>query len=188
LDPSKINDTVDSIVGHLENCDLETLNTLRPLLKKLIDEIETSVHQAKTNQKQNLRTENPHKTCFAHGSVAKRVKRFYFRMQSVIRFVEKVDDQLRVGPEKKMIIHNMSDTGIALLSPQPMKRGQNVHITIPNLEGLKMKPLIAVVIRCQDHGDGWYTIGSKFLQPPSAELLNKIKTTTAVIEEINRSE
>ena len=102
----------------------------------------------------------------------------------IIRVVEKVGDQLRLGPEKKMIVHNMSQSGIALLSPRPMKSGQNIHITIPGLNGIQIKPLIAIVIRCQDHGDGWYTIGSKFHQEPPAELLEDIKAATVVMEEI----
>jgi len=128
------------------------------------------------------------KYCLPEESVVKRFKRVYFRMQMIVRVIEKVGDQCRVGPEKKMIVHNMSLSGIALLSPRPIKSGQNIHIAVGELDGQPMKPLIAVVIRCQDHGDGWYTVGSKFLQPPTSELLDKIKSTTAVMEEIDRSE
>jgi len=103
----------------------------------------------------------------------------------IIRVLEKVGDQLRVGPEKKMIVHNMSQSGIALLAPRPMKSGQNIHITIPGLSGIQTKPMVAIVVRCRSHNDGWYTIGARFHQEPAAELIENIKTVTVVMEEIS---
>lgn len=124
---------------------------------------------------------------YTPGCFIKRLKRFYFRMPMIIRIVEKVGEKLRVGPEKKIIVHNMSQSGIALLSPRPMKIGQNIHITIPGLNGIQTKPIVAIVIRCQSHGDGWYTIGSKFHREPPADLIENIKTVTVVMEEFANS-
>lgn len=65
-----------------------------------------------------------------------------------------------------------------------MESGQNIHISIPGLSGIQTKPMVAIVIRCQSHGDGWYTIGAKFHQEPPAELIENIKTVTVVMEEV----
>ena len=65
-----------------------------------------------------------------------------------------------------------------------MKPGQNIHLTIPALESVGMKPLVAIVMRCKDHADGWYTIGARFLEQQPDSLIESIKTITFVTEEL----
>lgn len=117
-------------------------------------------------------------------SFIKRMKRFYFRMPMIIRVVEKVGRQVRIGPAERMIVHNMSQTGIGLLAPRRMASGQNIHIAVPGLAAMQSKPIIAIAVRCQDHGDGWFTIGARFHQPQERDVIENIKTITMVMEEI----
>lgn len=99
--------------------------------------------------------------------------RYYFRIPAYIRTIKRVEEELKLGPAKSIIIHNMSSSGLGLLSCRPMKPDQNICITIPILG--KPIHLIALVVRCYDHGDGWYTVGAKFHTPVEKNLIQNLR-------------
>ncbi|MCH9023517.1 MAG: HD domain-containing protein, partial [Planctomycetes bacterium] len=92
----------------------------------------------------------------------KRMKRFYFRMPMDIQEVDRVGDQFVLGPSERMIVHNISCSGIGFISPHPFAVDQNIYISIPCLENLEAVPFAAGVVHCRKHKDGWYTMGAKF--------------------------
>jgi hypothetical protein len=99
--------------------------------------------------------------------------RYYFRMQAFIRHIKRLGSELKLGPSNSIIIHNMSASGLGLLSPRPIKPDKNICVTIPILN--KPIHLIAVVVRCFDHGDGWFTVGAKFHSPVDKKFIQNIK-------------
>jgi HD-GYP domain-containing protein (c-di-GMP phosphodiesterase class II) len=113
-----------------------------------------------------------------------RRKRFYFRMPVQVRKIAFVDKQVRLGPPEQMMTHNMSRSGLGLLGSRPLATGQHIHITVTALQETNPHPLIAAVVCSKDHGNGWYTIGARFHQLQSNELIEKIRLVTPVTEEL----
>lgn len=114
----------------------------------------------------------------------KRMKRVHFRLPLHVRLMTKAGESYRLGPPKRMTVHNMSQSGLGILSPHVMKSGQNIHLSIPALDSVGMRPLVAIVTRCKDHADGWYTVGARFLEQQPESLIETIKTITFVSEEL----
>ena len=106
--------------------------------------------------------------------------RYHFRLRAMLRKIQRVKDNLRAGPAEKIIVHNISCSGIGLLNPKPLKLNENIMISIAGNDSEQQTNLIAVVIRCVDHADGWFTIGTKFHQQQSDSLIDKIRNITPV--------
>ncbi len=104
--------------------------------------------------------------------------RYHFRLRAMLRKIQRVKDNLRVGPAEKIIVHNISCSGIGLLNPKPLKLNENIMISIAGNDSEQQTNLTAVVIRCVDHADGWFTIGTKFHQQQSDSLIDKIRNIT----------
>jgi len=137
-----------------------------------------------------LRVESTEQDClpkdkFIAKQYIKRMKRFYFRMPMDIRALERVGDQFVLGPSERMIVHNMSCSGIGLISPHPFAVDQNIYISIPCLESLQAAPFVAGVVHCRDHKDGWYTVGAKFHQLQPQSFIEHLKLFTIVTEELS---
>jgi len=107
---------------------------------------------------------------------------YFFRIPIIVRKLKKIQDRYTLGPEEKMIAHKISCSGIGLLSPHPMPLNENIHISGSHFKEINLTKLVAVVIGCRDHGDGWYSIDTQFHQPQSPEIINKLRTVTDVRE------
>ncbi len=105
----------------------------------------------------------------------RRYVRHYFRMESVLRMIKRVNDSPTLGTAEKVIVHNVSCSGAGLLSQRPLKPGDNVCLSILGKGEYKIPPFIGIVIRCDEHQDGWYTVGIDFYKPLMAEIIQKIK-------------
>ena len=101
---------------------------------------------------------------------------YYFRIPIIVRRLKQIQGRLTLGPTEKMIAHKISRTGIGLLSPRPIPLDQNIYLSAPQFEQIELKQLLAVVISCRDHGDGWFTIDAQFHKQQSAEIINKLKS------------
>ena len=104
----------------------------------------------------------------------RRHKRFYFRIKTSVKTVTVVNKQWQFGPEMSVIAHNISQSGIGILSPYKYKMGEvlNISIYVPKLE--KTINYFAKVVRYMDHTDGWYTIGAEFIKEKSTEHINEV--------------
>ena len=115
----------------------------------------------------------------------KRMRRFYFRLPMNMRQVHRAGDKLRLSPPSRVIVHNLSASGVAILASELLEIGQNLHLTIPALERLRPQPLLAHVVRCREHGDGWYTIGARFFETQPDEIIADLRAITMVTEEVH---
>jgi len=107
---------------------------------------------------------------------------YYFRMPITVKRVGHIKERLVVGSKEKVIAHKISCLNIGLLSPRPFALDQNILISAPQLEAIKLDKLLAVVTQCRDHNDGWYTVTAQFPKPQSAQVIDQIKTIIAVRE------
>ena len=113
----------------------------------------------------------------------RRHHRYYFRMGMILRRVNRSGNKLLFTEPEKVIVHNISCSGLALLSPRPLALQQNICISTPSCDSAAPHHLVAVVVRCMDHGDGWHTVGAQFYQEQSAQIIDSIKQRTAISKE-----
>ncbi len=104
----------------------------------------------------------------------RRHKRYYFRIKTSVRTVSVTNKQWRLGPEKSVIAHNISQSGMGLLSPNKYEIGQIISISlyVPKLG--KTINYFAKIVRYMDHTDGWYTLGAEFVKEKTYEHVNEI--------------
>ncbi|MBN1765602.1 MAG: HD domain-containing protein [Sedimentisphaerales bacterium] len=107
---------------------------------------------------------------------------YYFRIPVVLQRLHKIKDKLILGPQEKVIAHKISCLSLGLLSDRPFELDQNICIVDTKLQSIGLGRLLAVVIRCQDHSDGWYTVDAKFHKPQPPEVIEKLKTITVIRE------
>lgn len=106
--------------------------------------------------------------------------RCYFRLQALLRRIKRVNGNLTLDSAEKIIVHNISRSGLGLLSSQALKPDQNICVSISKSGSKKPGNLIAVVVRCVDHADGWFTVGAQFHSIQSPDAISDIKNSTFV--------
>ncbi|MBN2210660.1 MAG: HD domain-containing protein [Sedimentisphaerales bacterium] len=103
----------------------------------------------------------------------RRHPRHYFRVSAELCPIIKAGDKLRLGPAEKVIVHNISRSGVGLLSSRPLDIDQNIC-----LKFLREKPAIpdltGVIVRKLLHSDGWHTLGIKLHKILSEEMVSTI--------------
>jgi len=106
--------------------------------------------------------------------------RHFFRLEGQLRRIKRIQGKPTLGSAEDVIIHNISCTGLGLLSQQPLSPNENICVTI--LKGKKQTKInfIAIAVHCHEHQDGWYTIGAKFYEPQSNEIISRIKSPSFV--------
>ena len=109
-------------------------------------------------------------------SEKRRYVRHYFRMEADLRMIKRINDSPVLGNPDKVIVHNISCSGIGLLSQRLLKPGDNVCLSVLGKGEYKIPPFIGIVIRCDEHQDGWYTVGIDFYKPLSAEIIHEIRS------------
>ncbi|MCF7957178.1 MAG: HD domain-containing protein [Phycisphaerae bacterium] len=102
-------------------------------------------------------------------------QRYYFRLQVPIRMIKYSKDRLALEEAEKIILHNVSASGIGFLSPKPLSIDENFCITIPKIDEKLPLNLSATIVRCNDHQDGWFTIGAKFHKMQDAVFVRKFR-------------
>jgi len=102
-------------------------------------------------------------------------KRHYFRAFAEIRMPSAKDSDIKLVPAEKMILHNLSLSGLGFLSPQPLQVGRKIYLTLPQLATTQCGQLSAVIVRCKDNGNGWFTVGAKLDQNLPPRFLDQIK-------------
>jgi len=132
--------------------------------------------------------ENPNKGKAPSGQLSKmnlsgpKHTQYFFRIPIMIRRLKKIQNRYTFGSEEKMIAHKISCSGIGLLSPHPLPLNENIYIYGSHFSNINIIKLVAVVIGCRDHGDGWYSIDTQFHQRQSPEIINRLRTITDVRE------
>jgi hypothetical protein len=97
-------------------------------------------------------------------------------MAALMRRVRRINNRPVLGTAEKVIIHNISCSGLGLLSQRPVMPQENLCISILSEGEETVPPLVTVVVYCHELQDGWFTLGLKLYQPLSSEMINKIKS------------
>ena len=106
----------------------------------------------------------------------RRHKRFYFRTRCTMQIISKLNGKIIYGPEIHAIAHNISQSGIGILSSQKYKENMFVCVKI-NVPRQKTEiKFFAEIRRVDDHSDGWFTIGAEFLRSAPLTILQKFIT------------
>ena len=108
----------------------------------------------------------------------RRHKRHYFRLQALLRKMEHIDGEWTFGTSERIIVHNISLSGLGMLSPQPLQIDDNISVSIPRKDSQRLPNLVAAVTRCVNHGDGWYTIGAQFHKMLEEKVLESFRRRT----------
>ncbi|MBN2844274.1 MAG: HD domain-containing protein, partial [Sedimentisphaerales bacterium] len=94
----------------------------------------------------------------------RRHQRYFFRARSTLRTVNKVGNKVELGPEHMIIVHDISQSGLGLLSNRQYLIDQIICVVMNIPQQKKEMKYLASVKRAIDHGDGWYTIGAELLK------------------------
>ncbi len=100
--------------------------------------------------------------------------RVYFRAHSQLRVMIKKNGEWTLGPKLQVILYNISQSGLGILSMFKTEADMVYHVSIKTPGNKPDIIYVAKTIRCQDYGDGWYTIGMKFLKDISSEQVEEI--------------
>ena len=107
---------------------------------------------------------------------------YYFRMPMSIRRVKIINGKVTMGNREKVIGHKISCVGVGFLSDRKFNPDDNLILSYPQIKALNLDHTLAIVTRCQDHGDGWYTVDAQFPKPYPTEVIDRIKNVTVVRE------
>ncbi len=139
------------------------------------------------NIERNWNAEALMEYCKSADIPTERMPRFTFRMPMQTRPIYHIDQKYKLGKVENIIAHNISRSGICFLSPRKIDVGQNIYITIKQLDDKQLEPLIGMVVRAKNHGDGWYSLGAKFHKTQDPDLIKHIRTVTLITEEFSVS-
>ncbi len=104
----------------------------------------------------------------------RRHKRFYFRARSTLKSISKYNDKINFGPEHTIITHNISQSGIGILSSYKYDVNQYICVDIKLPRKDKDVRYFAEIKRVIDHADGWFTIGAEFLKEQSNDQVENV--------------
>ncbi|MBN2064039.1 MAG: HD domain-containing protein [Sedimentisphaerales bacterium] len=100
--------------------------------------------------------------------------RLYFRAHAILRAVNKDGEKWTLGPKNQVIVYNISQGGIGILSMTKFEDDKVMHITIKTPGNTPDIIYLASVVRNKEYGGGWYTIGMKFLKEINSESIEDI--------------
>ena len=108
--------------------------------------------------------------------------RYYFRLPAMFRRLRRIEGRPVAGPEEPIIAHHISCTRVGFLASRPVGMKECILFNGPAFAAVGLKDLAALVTRCRDHEDGWYTVEAEFLKPRRAEEIEQLRTVTTVRE------
>ena len=111
-------------------------------------------------------------------SFAQRLKRFYLRLPVNARLLSLVNGKAQVGQTQRIIIQDISHSGVGLLSTIELREGQILHLVMNEVLSDLNEPLLATVRRCREKSRGWYAVGAEFLKPQSDRLIDALRKVT----------
>lgn len=109
-------------------------------------------------------------------------ERRYFRLSLTVRPLISEGGKWITGSSERVIAHNISRTGLGFLSTKRFDINQPLYIDFPELDTYPAKKMLAVVVRSQNHGDGWLTHGCRFHEVLDDEIVDAIRGGVPVKE------
>jgi putative nucleotidyltransferase with HDIG domain len=110
-----------------------------------------------------------------------------FRIPMWISRIVRKGSQLIREESQRMIVHNMNRSGLSYLSPKPIELDQNIFVSMMRGPKKEICNFLAVVTRCHDYGDGWFTVTAKFHDVQPSQTIEKINSLMHPAEKINIS-
>lgn len=150
-----------------EKYDREIVKIFTKLMENILG-LEQETFEIGTSDNSGVRGDNGNKS-------QRNGQRHYFRILAQVRNVNRVKGELSLGATEDIIVHNLSYSGVGLLSPGRMSPGKNICISFTDAETNKPIHLIATVVRCVEHGDGWFTVGTQFHVIQSKQFIDSVK-------------
>ena len=102
-------------------------------------------------------------------------ERHFFRLTVTVRKIQRRPEGLTLAPPTLLIAHNISRSGVGLISSQRLRCDENILVTIGFDNTEAVTNLAAVVIRSVDHHNGWYTVGVQFHQVQNPGLIEQLR-------------
>lgn len=105
----------------------------------------------------------------------RRHPRYFFRIRATIRFVQKVNGKAMLSEPEQMIVHNISRSGVAFLSPKPLAINTPFIISLARGPKRKDSHLFAVAVRVMDNLNGWFTVGAQFSEFITENVIQQLR-------------
>ncbi|MBN2212521.1 MAG: PilZ domain-containing protein, partial [Sedimentisphaerales bacterium] len=105
----------------------------------------------------------------------RRFERRYMRLTVQVRSAIGSAGGYRLSPPQRVMMHNLSQSGVGFLSSRSFRINTVLQITLPGTINQPAQTLNAVVVRSQNHGDGWYTHGCRLEKLLTAEQVEYIQ-------------
>jgi len=109
-----------------------------------------------------------------------RALRYHFRLSANLRFVAKKQNKIQLENSQRIIIHNMSQSGIAFYTTNDVKPGKVFRISIDLIPNIKPIVLYGIVVWSQLQPDKWTSVGAKFSKPLNKRTIKQIQTVTPI--------
>lgn len=106
----------------------------------------------------------------------RRFERRYMRLTVQVRSAVGSAKGYRLSPPQRVMMHNLSQSGVGFLSSRPFRINTVLQICLPAINNQPAQTLNAVVVRSQDHGDGWFTHGCRLEKLLTAEQVEMIQS------------
>jgi HD-GYP domain-containing protein (c-di-GMP phosphodiesterase class II) len=104
-----------------------------------------------------------------------RMPRFYLRLPIQYRPVSMKEGKPVMGPACRIIVQDISRSGIGLLANRPLAVDQVILLVIAEIAEQVTDPLVSRVMRCAEEHNGWFTIGAQFHKPQSEEFIDALR-------------
>lgn len=104
----------------------------------------------------------------------RRHQRYFFRVRSTLKTITKLNGKVELGQEHSIIVHNISQSGLGILSNRKYNINQYICIDISIPSQNRELKYIAEIVRIIDHGDGWHTIGAAFIKEQTTEHIKEV--------------
>ncbi len=167
--------TVEEVLTHLEEqspskFDKEIVKSFAKMIESAVLQFDPDQLEPDVSELKNLVSDEPQGRPYTRKHV-----RHYLRVPMSIMKVSRQDGQFKLSSAERLVVYNISRSGIGFLSPYPFPISQTICITLPRKdEGPTY--LLAAVVRNHDHGGGWYSVGASFMELQSEEMVERIQS------------
>ena len=104
----------------------------------------------------------------------RRHERFYFRIKSSLKKIQKEGIGWHTGDGSVVIVYNFSQSGLGLLTDEGIDKGQIVQVDI-SVEHYDLHlTYLGKVVRCLNHADGWYTVGIELFEQQTVGQVQRV--------------
>jgi HD-GYP domain-containing protein (c-di-GMP phosphodiesterase class II) len=101
-----------------------------------------------------------------------------FRIPMWISKISWKNSRLVMEESQRLIVLNITPSGVSFLSPRPFETGQNIRISLADSPQKDTCAFIATVNQCIVVGNDWFNVNADFLATQPQNTVEKIKSLT----------